>query len=25
LQACSPDFLFDDLADTDEVIKKLGW
>jgi hypothetical protein len=25
LQACSPDFLFDDLANTDEVIKKLGW
>ena len=25
LQACAPDFLFDDLADTDEVIKKLGW
>ena len=25
LQVCSPDFLFDDLADTDEVIKKLGW
>jgi len=25
LQACSPDFLFDDLADTDEVINKLGW
>jgi phosphoglycolate phosphatase len=25
LQACSPDFLFDDLADTDEVIKKLEW
>jgi phosphoglycolate phosphatase len=25
LQRCAPDFLFDDLADTDEVIKKLGW
>jgi phosphoglycolate phosphatase len=25
LHACAPDFLFDDLADTDEVIKKLGW
>jgi phosphoglycolate phosphatase len=25
LQRCTPDFLFDDLADTDEVIKKLGW
>ena len=25
LQACAPDFLFDDLADTGEVIKKLGW
>src|SRR5437660_411150 len=25
LQMCAPDFLFDDLADTDEVIKKLGW
>ena len=25
LRACAPDFLFDDLADTDEVIKKLGW
>src|SRR5438874_5700250 len=25
LQECGPDFLFDDLADTDEVIKKLGW
>jgi phosphoglycolate phosphatase-like HAD superfamily hydrolase len=25
LQACAPDFLFDDLAKTDEVIKKLGW
>jgi len=25
LQACAPDFLFDDLADTDEVIRKLGW
>src|SRR5207253_11135109 len=25
LQACASDFLFDDLADTDEVIKKLGW
>ena len=25
LQTCAPDFLFDDLADTDEVINKLGW
>ena len=25
LQTCAPDFLFDDLADTDEVIRKLGW
>lgn len=25
LQACAPDFLFDDLANTDEVIEKLGW
>ena len=25
LQMCAPDFLFDDLADTDEVIKRLGW
>jgi phosphoglycolate phosphatase-like HAD superfamily hydrolase len=25
LQACAPDFLFDDLSDTEEVIKKFGW
>ena len=25
LQQCTPDFLFNDLSDTDDVIKKLGW
>jgi phosphoglycolate phosphatase len=25
LQKCGPDFLFDDLSKTEEVIKKLGW
>jgi phosphoglycolate phosphatase len=25
LQGCIPDFLFDNLADTDEVMKRLGW
>ena len=25
LQGCTPDFLFDDLSDTEEVIGKLGW
>ena len=25
LQGCAPDFLFDDLSDTDAVIERLGW
>jgi phosphoglycolate phosphatase-like HAD superfamily hydrolase len=25
LQACMPDFLFDDLSDTEDVIDRLGW
>jgi len=25
LQSCAPDFLFDDLSNTEEVIKRLGW